>query len=117
MVEQERKIPLKVRQDYVAKMPFISRLKEAVPCEGWHASSRGKRPCKNLAHWKYEHSGDKRAFRRGEVHNYCWSHLISRGIWGDMPDEMRAHRWIDKHPPPWSIEVSDTVIGWTEFHD
>lgn len=90
----------KEKQDYIAKIPWVKRLKEPVKCEGWVGGAsltRGKYTCKLKAKWHFK------ALQKsyGDTGNYCWTHLLSRGIFSDMDEEARTKKWRDKHPAPW----------------
>lgn len=100
--------PLAERRAYVETLPWVRRLKKPAICTGWHHASEGKRACKNLARWSYRHV--KGMMRRGETGYYCWAHVMSRGLYGDMDEEARTEKWIDKHPPPWMQPV-DFSLG------
>lgn len=78
------------QQLVVDHVPWVRRLVKPLPCEGWMARGRN---CRNQAHWKF--TASKRSYARSGV--YCWSHLISRGIEGDMVEERRFTQQMYKH--------------------
>lgn len=90
------------RQRYVESLPWVTRLRRPVPCEGSMTREsmrafRGFAPrprCKNIARWRF------RALRRSyaEDGRFCWSHLMSRGLYYDTDEADRTQRWLERHP-------------------
>lgn len=115
------------RQALAESLPWVTRLRRPVPCEGFMAHTplravfgtdeqRAARPrCKNLARWRF------RALRRScaEDGAFCWSHLMSRGLYGDMDEIVRTERWL-AHNPHTCLrfpEVDDGVCLLPGRHD
>lgn len=50
--------------------------------------------CKNGARWRFK----RRKLDVGPYHNeveyFCWSHLMSRGLYGSMEEEDYTRRWL-----------------------
>lgn len=100
-------LTLEERKAFIATIPWVKRLKKPQSCEGFVASRNGGH-CKNPGYWKFRHL--KRKFFRPTVETQvlCWNHLFSRGIYGDMDEEERFARWIQRNPPPLGVrEVLD----------
>jgi hypothetical protein len=77
---------LNARQQLVVDhLPWVTLRKTPTTCVGWMAP-HGKRQCKKPAYWKFV------ATRKSWVKSgtYCWSHLLSRGLYGDMYEEERT---------------------------
>ena len=91
----------------------MTRLKTAHQCEGFksgtpmralYAWGPGRRNpptgldghrCRNPAYWRFvplkrKWNGDTKPM------HLCWSHLMSRGIYGDMDEERRTYRWLKR---------------------
>lgn len=101
------------RQFNMTRLPWVRRLKKPVPCDGikWSTvagkdlwahgpnqsiPARGiqdRSRCKNNAWWHFKPLKKSHA-KEG---NFCWSHLISAGIYHDMDEEARTKRWYDKN--------------------
>src|SRR5687767_14397845 len=99
-------IPLKLRKAYLATIPWVTILKEPVPCEGWKG---GKSPrCTKLAHYSFQHSKARYTLHSGQRRRYCWTHLMSRGLYGNYAEEARTERWLTANPAPWlTVHVCD----------
>jgi hypothetical protein len=96
--------PVTERSRIVEQLPWVKRLKQPVPCEGikwnkvsmkrWRAIQTGNIPeevkCKNLAHWSFK------ALKKSTASsgNYCWSHLLYRGVHGNMEEAHRTNAWL-----------------------
>lgn len=94
---------LAIRKAYAKKIPWVRWSAVAAQCEGWHGGTFGKRSCKNSAHWTFRHS-KKNFVNPGETRKYCWNHLFSRGLYGDMNEEARLVKWMERNPPPWKVQ-------------
>jgi hypothetical protein len=98
LVEGERKsIPLAERTAFLLTVPWISRVKGLVGCDGicWSRSSMSRRQkCKKNAKFAYRPLKKSPAVKG----NYCWSHLP---ISMSMEESDRFDRWVAKNPPPW----------------
>jgi hypothetical protein len=98
---------LRFRKELAAKLPWVKLLKKPVPCDGikWskvtlkHIYSMNGNPpegipdtarCKKVAHWKFR-ALKKSMARSG---NYCWTHLLYRGIYGDLCERERTDAWL-----------------------
>jgi hypothetical protein len=100
-------------QAIIAEIPWVRRLKVAVPCQGFKAGTPmreiynwgpggqnpplPRRTCKNNAWWHFRPLKSN-PFQDGSK-DLCWSHLFSRGIYGDMDEERRTDRWLKRHHP------------------
>jgi len=59
------------------------------------AAAQAKAKCKNVAHWRFRSLKGSWA----EDGDYCWSHLIHFGLYGDMVEEAATDRWMEAHAP------------------
>lgn len=103
--------PVTERAKIAECMPWVRKLPRRVPCEGikWNAVSmkmlhqirQGDIPekvkCKKLAHWHFT-SLKKSTATSG---NYCWTHLIYRGLYGSMEESDRTEKWLKEHLDWW----------------
>lgn len=105
-----------------AQLPWVTRLVKPQRCTGFMGHTTGKAvsvlytkdenlsaedlaykrkfQCKNRAYWKFKglKAGGPRSMWRSDASGtYCWSHLISRGVFGDMDEEARAIKWFKRH--------------------
>lgn len=92
------------RAKIAERMPWVRKLAKPVPCEGikWnivsmkmlHQIRQGDIPekvkCKKLAHWHFTSLKNSTA----SSGNYCWSHLIYRGIFGSQEESNRTRKWF-----------------------
>lgn len=91
--------------ELAARLPWVTRLDEAVPCTGFMSHTPlkavyrmgGKPPvggyhCKKTARWQFTAIPDSGA-RDG---TYCWPHLLSRGLHADLTETWRTQRGLDK---------------------
>jgi hypothetical protein len=96
--------------DRVARLPWVTRLEKTQSCDGYRWShmplkalyKMGDKPpvpglkekyrCKNRARWKF------RALRNSSAKSgvYCWSHLISCGLRGDMAEDARTTKALEE---------------------
>lgn len=98
-------LTLEERKAFIDTIPWVKKLDEPQSCEGFVAHRNGGH-CKNPGYWKYKYL--KRGWKRGLTYTLCWNHLFSRGIYGDMDEEERFARWIQRNPPPLGVrEVLD----------
>lgn len=103
------------------RLPWVTRLVEPRKCTGFMGHTplkaiavmavkdenlspqdlayKRKFQCKNPAYWKFKglKPGPRNPFRSDSSGTYCWSHLVSRGIYGDMDEEARTVKWFKKH--------------------
>jgi hypothetical protein len=82
-------------QDLVEEhIPWVHKYKTPKECTGW---MRANKRCKNPAYWRFTSIKSKRAWSMNQPNGtYCWSHLISRGIYGSMEEEARTnYRWYE----------------------
>lgn len=103
-----------------SRLPWVTRLVSPRTCTGFMAHTpikavwgykhkdmsqaeferlKQKYTCKNRAYWKFKglKPGPRNPFRSDSSGYYCWSHLVSRGIYGDMDEEARTVKWFKKH--------------------
>jgi hypothetical protein len=96
------------RQALMASLPWVTRRKSPVPCDGIKWSqvplkalySRGGKPpeglekyrCSKPAYWTF------RSLKKSHAQsgNYCWSHLVYNGVYGDMIEEKRTNDYLAK---------------------
>jgi len=89
--------------DRVARLSWVTRLEKTQPCDGYRYShmplyARGNQEvmdrykCKNRARWKFRSL--KRSWAKDGI--YCWSHLISCGLRGDMLEDARTDKGLKK---------------------
>ena len=87
----------------VARLPWVTRLEKTQPCDGYRYShmpgyARGNQAvmdrykCKNHARWKFR-SLKKSSAKDGV---YCWPHLISCGLRGDMLEDSRTDKALER---------------------
>ena len=102
------------RKMNMARLPWVKKLDRPTTCDGikWSTVAlkdiyehgplsdpqppRGiqdKSRCKNRAWWHFKPL--KRSYSKEG--NYCWKHLIYRGVYGDMLEEARTNKWYQKH--------------------
>lgn len=108
--------PLTERAKVAEKLPWVTRLEKPVPCEGikwslmtmrrWDQIRNGggvpfEVKCRKRAHWHFK--ALKRTKYNGytKTGNYCWSHLLYRGIYGSQEEEKRTQKWMEEHPEEW----------------
>jgi len=101
------------RQEAIQTHPGVRRLKVSRCCEGWKSGTplkaiyswgpgRSNPPvgleryrCKNRAWWRFTPL-KRKAWGFTAPQNYCWSHLIHNGVYGDMDEEARTVRWMKR---------------------
>lgn len=96
------------RTELAKTMPWVTYLPEGVPCTGFMGHTplkaiyrMGDKPpvgldnytCKNVAHWQFKALEDSMA-KSGD---YCWPHLISRGLFVFGAETERTEKWIKEH--------------------
>lgn len=102
------------RQALAATHPGVTKLKTAHQCEGFKAGTpmraiynwgpgRQNPPvgldnyrCKNPAYWRFVPLKRNRIPKDTTPKHFCRSHLLSRGIYGDMDEEARTNRWLKR---------------------
>lgn len=76
----------------IAQIPWVTYHRAPTPCSAASSRStvRKRVPCRKTAHWRF------RALRRSPLlsGDYCWSHLIHQGLYGDMSEEARTIKWL-----------------------
>jgi hypothetical protein len=97
-VSDQPSVPLEDRKAYVETVPWVKRLKKKVQCDGWMPKNK---KCKNPAEWSYRWTSSRNWRNTQKRQHFCWNHLSSRGLYGDMQEEARWQRWQEKNPPPW----------------
>lgn len=98
--------------DFAERLPWVTRLDEPTDCIGFKAGTplkaiyrwgpnRQNPPigleayrCKNPAYWHFEallpkHNDEFTA----DTGNYCWSHLLSRGLYGTYSEFQRTEAY------------------------
>ena len=109
-------IPFAEREAWLLSMPWVSRVRGSVPCDGvcWSKSSMKTRVgCKKRGKYRY------RPLKASWVSkgNFCWVHLPVH----DQNEEMRIDRWRAKNPPPWTrgviLDDRDAADRRTEARD
>lgn len=98
-------------KEFVLRVPWITRLDKAVPCQGLKShtplkavySMGGKPPvglapyaCKNPGYWKFEALNGEPQDIPARSGVYCWSHLLSRGLFASVAEETRFNEWLAK---------------------
>lgn len=105
-------------QDVYARLPWVTRLVMPRKCTGFMGGTplkavsvlhvkdenlsdkdlayKRKFQCKNRAYWKFKGLKSNK-WRSDSSGTYCWSHLISRGVFGDMDEEARTIKWFKRH--------------------
>ena len=96
---------MSARTDLVARLPWVTRLKQTQDCDGYRWSSMSWKArctpelmatykCKVPARWKF------RALKRNPMPatdgTYCWSHLWAMGLQHDMAEQERTFRGLAK---------------------
>ena len=108
-MSKQSQLTLELRKEMAELYPWVTRLKKPRQCQGWVGKAsftRGKFTCKHPAYWKFIAS--KRAmFASREYKNtltkrdltkyYCWNHLMSRGLYGEMGEYDRTRQYQDLH--------------------
>lgn len=90
-------------------LPWVHYYCEPRECTGWMRS--GKK-CKNAAHWRFTSLKSRRVYAMNQPNGvYCWSHLISRGIFGSMEEEERTYAMFRKK----GIHCSSSKIVVSEY--
>lgn len=102
------------RQKAIQTHPGVRRLEAATVCQGWKSGTplkaifnwgpggtnlpvgREKYQCKNRAWWRFTPLKRKHLPKDTTPKNYCWSHLIHNGVYGDMDEEARTARWMKR---------------------
>lgn len=109
-------------RDVYARLPWVTRLVMPRRCTGFmgHTTFKAmsvlrvndenlspvdiaykrKFQCKNRAYWQFKglKAGGPRSMWRSDTSGtYCWSHLISRGVFGNMDEEARTIKWFKRH--------------------
>lgn len=96
---------MSTRTELVERFPWVTRLKKPHQCSEYRSGMSRKASndpelskkyeCRNPAYWKF------RALKKSwsEDGIYCWSHLISRGVHGDMDEDERTMKWLKKNCP------------------
>jgi hypothetical protein len=95
--EPPKRIPFKDREAYFLTIPWVTRVRGNVQCEGicWGKSSMSRRVrCKKKAKYHYRPL-KKSMMERGK---FCWDHV--HGF--DMDEDERIRRWTRRNPPPWT---------------
>lgn len=102
----------------VARLPWVTRMTEPVPCEGFMSHTPlkalyqmgGKPPvgldryrCRNVARWHFRALPDSGA-RDGD---YCWPHLINRCLYGNEMEEARTSRALK------AMQAADAALNHT----
>lgn len=106
-----------------SRLPWITRLVNPRQCTGFmgHTTFKAisvlrvkdenlsaedlaykrKFQCKQRAYWSFKglKPGPRNQYRSDSSGTYCWSHLVSRGIFGDMDEEARTVKWFKQHDP------------------
>lgn len=82
----------------------VRKLKKPVPCTGFMANGfsfkkrrEGRLPkCKKNAYWTFQplKRWPSEIGRPQPIEHFCWSHLMYRGVWGNMEEEARTWRWL-----------------------
>jgi len=86
-------------------LPWVRRLREETRCDAYRWSQmplkvmgdpelRERYRCKNRARWHF--TALQRSYARDG--DYCLSHLIHSGLYGDMREERRMETWFARHP-------------------
>lgn len=93
------------RRETAEAIPWVRRLRRPRECGGFMSHTplkavfgtleqRAARPrCRNRAWWHF--TALRRSWARSG--DYCWSHLVSRGLYGDALEEARTERWLERH--------------------
>lgn len=101
------------RQQMVLALPWVTRVARNVAkrCDGLRYGEmplyalelsdeerRARWGCKNLGHYRFRSLKPRGAWsHRAKDGAYCWSHLVSLGIFYSMEEEARTLRWWRKH--------------------
>jgi hypothetical protein len=89
----------------VERHPGVQRrLQKPVACTGFMTTGfsfkrrrEGRlRICKKPAYWTFQPLAwrEGRNSARRPAEHYCWTHLIYRGVFGNMEEEARTFRWL-----------------------
>lgn len=96
------------RTELVELLPWVRRYARRRQCDAYRPMSRRARldpvrretyRCVAPAWWRYVALDDDWA----QTGTYCWSHLLSRGLYGDEAERRRHVRWWNRH----LIEVNE----------
>lgn len=89
------------RKAILASIPWVRRLEKPKPCDAHRNDMPGKAyrgivskdpwKCKKLAHWRFTAKRNSWS----ATGNYCWPHLFSRGLYGDMLESERFEAWLE----------------------
>jgi len=98
------------RMQLVARLPWVTRLDEAHPCDGYRWSHmplkaiygrRGQPPdpaelekyrCRKSAWWKFEAIFPSTREAQAPDGIYCWQHLFSLGLRANMAEDARFQK-------------------------
>lgn len=99
MVNAASTLPL--RKEMAKLYPWVTYLKRPRDCQGYTTKAsrtRGKYTCKHKAHWKFKFSKRADLFNtdRGTAY-FCWVHLLTRGLYGDMGEYNRTVTYGKRH--------------------
>jgi len=99
---------LKQNEEFISRIPWVRKLDNPTKCRVLihapasmifsnvkpRANQRSTNPedyrCKNTAWWHFTASRKSWA----QTGDYCWSHLIYRGLYGDMDEEARTEKHL-----------------------
>lgn len=102
--------------DIATRIPWVTRLDEPAPggCIGFKGNTPlkaifqwgpkddpnppvglGAYRCKNPARWHFEALPPEDDFAV-DTGNYCWSHLLHRGLYGSHEETQRTEAWLEE---------------------
>lgn len=97
----------RTRRELLASIPWVRLRKTPTTCDAFPSKTplryihgtgaqRAQRPhCTKPAYWHFR--ALKGSYAESGV--YCMAHLLYRGLYGDMLEEMRTRRWLLRHHP------------------
>jgi hypothetical protein len=96
------------RTDYVARLPWVTRLEQTQDCDGYRYAHmplkavgdpeiRATYKCRARARWRFRAlASSRRNPAAAQSGTYCWSHLWSLGLQHGMAEHARTQRGLAK---------------------
>lgn len=101
---------IKQRKLWISTYPSVTPLLKPRQCEGWVSNAsytRGKYTCKNAGKWLFRYDRNNEWPHDSDA-IFCWSHLSSRGVHGDMFESDKFEKWCKKNNYPARLTSNGT---------
>jgi hypothetical protein len=85
------------RIEFLSHAPGVTRLDKAEQCTASKSGlgRKSARLCMTNAYWKFKGlNGDPDGWGYNASGTYCFMHLVTRGIHGNMREDDRYNRWL-----------------------